>query len=256
MRLIVCWLRKKPASQAGERGFVKGGRYFSGRKGGLEVPAFLQAEPSEGISEQGPEGVGEEGEESWAGLVEEIAGIEIAIGVEVSIGLVVIAEDLAAEGFLPEETGIDDGLGAEGGGEVADGEDGGAHFCGGDSATGEENLGDEDDGDEDDGLHGGAGEGGDDQTDADSGEGSAEEGDDLEGDRAVAATASEEDHEVKEEGLEGGDGGEKEVFAGEISEGGDTDETFSAIDGQFFHDLLSGVTATEPEGGEVGEEEG
>ena len=47
----------------------------------------------------------------------------------------------------------------------------------------------------------------------------------MEGDRAIATTASEEDHEVKEEGLEGGDGGEKEVFAGEISVGGDADET-------------------------------
>ena len=231
MRLIVCWLRKKPASQAGERGFVKGGRYFCGRKGESEVAPFLQAEASDGISEESPEGVAEDSEESRAGSVEEIAGMEIAIGVEVSIGLVVIAEELAAERFLPEETGIDDGLGAEGGGEVADGEDGGGHFCGGDSATGEENLGDEDDGDEDDGLHGGASEGGDDQTDTDSGEGGAEEGDDLEGDRAIATTASEEDHEVKEEGLEGGDGGEEEVFAGEIRVGGDTDETFSAIDG-------------------------
>ena len=256
MRLIVCWLRKKPASQAGERGFVKGGRYFCGRKGESEVAPFLQAEASDGISEESPEGVTEDSEESWAGLVEEIACMEIAIGIEVSIGLVVIAEELAAEGFLPEETGIDDGLGAEGGGEVADGEDGGGHFCWGDSATREEDLGDEDDGDEDDGLGGGAGEGGDDEADPDTREGGAEEGDDLEGDRAVAAPAGEEDYEVKEEGLEGGDGGEEEVFAGEIRVGGDTDETFSAIDGQFFHDLLGGVTATEPEGGEVGEEEG
>ena len=225
------FVAEKARYSSGGDGVRQERKRFLWATGGLEVATFLQAEPSEGISEQGPEGVAEEGEESRAGSVEEIAGIEIAIGVEVSIRLVVFAEEFSVEGFLPEETGVDDCLGAEGGGEVADGEDGGAHFWWGDSATGEENLGDEDDGDEDDGLHGGASEGGDDQTDTDSGEGGAEEGDDLEGDRAIATTASEEDHEVKEEGLEGGDGGEKEVFAGEISVGGDADETFSAIDG-------------------------